>query len=65
MMDTLFYKQAELLSILAKHEVLALKAGTAINFFVRACYEARFNIDSKAWKGVSVGATANEIKGII
>ncbi len=69
MKDTPFYKQAELLlevlPIVAKHKVFALKGGTAINFFVRACSEARLNIDSKAWKGVSVGATANETKGII
>jgi hypothetical protein len=32
MMDTLFYKQAELLPILAKHEVLALKGGTGNQF---------------------------------
>ena len=39
MKNTTFYQQAELLlkvlPIVAKHKTLALKGGTAINFFVR------------------------------
>jgi hypothetical protein len=39
MKDTVFYKQAELLlrilPLITRHEVVALKGGTAINFFLR------------------------------
>ena len=49
MKNTPFYKQAELLlevlPIVAKHEVFALKGGTAINFFVRDLPRLSVDID--------------------
>ena len=49
MKDTAFFKQAELLlevlPIVAKHEVFALKGGTAINFFIRDLPRLSVDID--------------------
>jgi hypothetical protein len=49
MKNTTFYQQAELLlevlPIVAKHEVFALKGGTAINFFVRDLPRLSVDID--------------------
>ena len=50
MKDTAFFKQAELLlevlRIVAKHEVFALKGGTAINFFIRDLPRLSVDIDN-------------------
>ena len=66
MKDTIFFKQAELLlrilPLIDKEEVLALKGGTAINFFVRDLPRLSVDIDL-TYLPVNERSFASSLKG--